>query len=191
MERDAFVQAALSVVNLGANPKHLDMKQAYIDLVAPEEPEGKVNDMLKMSGCGLTVAGIWRMAGVKHYKLNPPYVVGTGVSRLVTLANKVGAWIPFKRDALPDLGDMVLVGDNGDGGIEHVFTIVATGPTCADFESVDGGQRDEEGFQIIRHKRRIWKGQKDVAYVGSDPGSNLLGGRRIIGWADCTKLPSE
>lgn len=190
MERQTIVDMALSVVGLGANPKFPEKKLAYVELIAPGETLGKIRDMIQMSGCGLTVAGIWRKAGVKHYKINTPYIVGTGVSRLVTLAHKVNAWIPYHPTLRPQLGDMVLVGDNGEGGVEHVFTVVAASTNGEDFESVDGGQRDTEGHQVIFHKKRIWKGARDVAFIGNDPGSVKLGGRRIMGWVDCTKLPA-
>ena len=190
MERQTIVDAALSVVGLGANPAQPENKLAYTELIAPSEPEYKIRDMLKMSGCGLTVAGIWRKAGVKHYKLNPPYIVGTGISRLVTLAHKVGAWIPYSKDVTPSLGDMVLVGDNGEGGVEHVYTVVFVSDDGREFESVDGGQKDPKGFQTILHKNRIWKDRRDIAFIGNDPGNNAMG-RKIMGWVDCTKLPTE
>lgn len=190
MERQAFVDAALAVIGLGANPHDKEKLQAYTDLIAPKESAQKIHDMLLMSGCGLTVAGIWRKAGVVNSVLSSPYVIGSAISRLTVLAHHCGAWVNFSKGKYPDLGDMVLIGDNGAGGIEHVYTVVSSDGSGG-LESVDGGQRDSGLYQVILRKKHLWKDQRDISYIGSDPGSAALGGRRIYGWVDCTKLPSH
>jgi hypothetical protein len=183
MERQAFVDAAVAVVGLGANPRHVENRTLYVRLIASGEPTAKTRDMIRMSGCALTVAGIWRTAGVVHTKLEPPYIIGTAVSRLISVARQADAWIPYNEELRPSPGDVVLVGDNKLGGSEHVFTVVES--EGSNLESVDGGQLDLEGYQVIKRKKRLWKGQVDASYSG-----NMLSkGRKIIGWIDCTRLP--
>lgn len=189
-DRQVFVDAAKAIVGLGASPKNPDTRQAYLDLIAPGETDkNKINSMATMSGCGLVVAGIWRAAGVQDPHLTSPYIIGTAVSRLSVLAHSCGAWTNWSADDFPDLGDAVLVGDNGAGGVEHIYTVTYSSYEGTALSSVDGGQRDPNGFQTILAKNRLWKGQKDIAYLGTDPGSNI-NGRKIIGWIDCTKLPT-
>lgn len=187
MERHLFVDAAMAVVGLGANPRFPEKQEAYAQLIAPDELPLKTRDMLRMSGCALTVAGIWRAVGITHTKLNPPYVIGTAVSRLLSIARQVDAWVPYSRGALPRPGDVVLVGDNKTGGTEHVFLVsaIVSSSTGDYLESIDGGQRDAQGYQVIERKKRLWIGQLDAVYTKEV----LSKGRKIIGWVDCTKLP--
>jgi len=183
MERQQFVDAALSVVGLGANPKDPYALVDYTNLIAPGETEQRANSMLSMSDCGLVVAGIWRKAGVVHPSLDPPYIDQTAISRLTTLAHKYGAWVNFSQGSFPEPGDMVLIGDNGAGGTEHVFTVVEISSDGAHLVSVDGGQRDDDHYETILKKNRIWKGQSDL----TPPSSR----RKICGWINCTLLPSS
>lgn len=194
---DRILEEADQVVGLNADPKDGESREHYLNLIAPGETEAMQKSMLEMSGCGLTVAGLWRNAGIKHYKLDPPYIIGTGVSRLVTLAHKVPeAWVNFAEDKLPSLGDMVLVGDNGAGGVEHVYTVTAISSDAElVLESVDGGQRTDrrnpqtgKGFQLILAKKRVWRKGRDLVFSGTDPGANIMGGRKIYGWVDVSKL---
>lgn len=190
-ERQVFVDAARSVIGLGANPKDPEKKDSYSTLISPGESIAMAYDMLQMSGCGLVVAGIWRLSGVVSPKLDPPYIIGSAISRLTTFAHKVGAWTTFRAGIFPQSGDMVMVGDGGSGGVEHVFTVIDIAGDGYALESVDGGQRDSDGFQTVLHKRRIWKGQRDIAYMGNDPGNAIMGGRKIYGWVDVEKLPTS
>jgi hypothetical protein len=189
--RNRTVEIARKMAGLNANPKQPESRRRYVEVIAPGEPDAKAKEMATMSGCGLMVAGIWREAGVNATLLDPPYKVGSGVSRLIQIARATKAWVPFKKGARPQPGDMVLVGDNGAGGVEHVYTIVAVndGPEGLEIESVDGGQRDAERCQLVLLKKRVWKGNRDCVRSGSDPGAALAGGRVIQGWVDVTLLP--
>lgn len=190
--RSKAVEIARAMAGLGANPKKPETRQRYLEVIAPGEPDAKRDEMGTMSGCGLLVAGIWRELGVKAKALEPPYKVGSGVSRLIQIARAAKAWVPFKKDARPAPGDMVLVGDNGAGGVEHVYTVVAVreGEGGIEIESVDGGQRDGERCQLVLLKNRVWKGNRDCVRSGSDPGAAVAGGRVIQGWVDVSRLPT-
>jgi hypothetical protein len=122
-----------------------------------------------MSGCALTVAGIWRNAGVKHPILDNPYVIGTAVSRLITIAKESDAWVPYSSGVFPKAGDAVLIGDNAEGGYEHMYTITKVND-LGDYSTVDGGQPG------VLAKTHTWNGRKD-------------GSRVVQGFIDITKLP--
>lgn len=181
--RDAIVSRALAMRNIGAAPATRD---AYLALIAPGETPNMQDSMAKMSGCGLTIGGFWRDVGIQHPSLDPPYKIGTAVSRLVELGKKMGGWVPYQKGALPSPGDMVLVGDNAGGGIEHVYTVIDA-PSESAIVSVDGGQVDSEGFQVIREKNRDWSSGKDTSQLATEPGWSA-GPRKIIGWVDVSKL---
>jgi hypothetical protein len=182
------VDAAKWATGLTANPA--EDRQSYLDFVGPGESAAMQGSMATMSGCGLTVAGIWRAIGVVHPKLSAPYKPGEGISRLITVARSTNAWRPFTASELPQAGDMVLVGDNtAANGVEHVYTIldqVETDITL--FRTVDGGQI-ENGFQIIKEKQHRWEGQMDFGLASTDPGGKASKGRKIIGWVDVPSLP--
>jgi hypothetical protein len=181
--RERATKAAQSFVGLDANPMDANSRQRYLDVIAPGESASLAAEMALMSGCGLVVAGIWRAAGVSHARLRPTYAVGTAISRLVDIARSAGAWVPFARGIFPGPGDMVLVGGNGKRGPEHVFTVmsIASEQGRVQIQSVDGGQRDENNFETILLKSRVWNGQMDTVAGGPS--------REIVGWIDVSLLP--
>ena len=116
--------------------------------------------------------------------------IGHAIARLLQIARECGAWSLYKRGSLPNPGDMVLVGDNTpSGGVEHVFTVISVDEQKQVLQSVDGGQRSPRGFQTILKKQRSWASGRDVVFEGSDPGSRVVGGRKIIGTINVSKLP--
>jgi hypothetical protein len=188
--RDRVVAYAQSIVGVSANPESPDSRQQYLDLIAPGESEAQQRTLADMSGCGLVVAGIWRELGVTARELDAPYRPGSGISRLVAIARRAGAWIPFSTDERPSPGDAVLVGD-GPGETEHVYTVISVGDVdgAIQVESVDGGQRDAAHQETICAKQRVWRGRRDIVFAGSDPGAASAAGRTITGWIDVSKLP--
>lgn len=170
----------------------------YVDLLGPTESPAMQQYFCdpSTSGCALVIRGLWRKLGVIDRRVFPPYVFGKAISWLVGIARDRGAWYPSKLSSLPNPGDFVLVGGDKvkDGGVEHVFTVltVTTDGTGALITSIDGGQRDQYGNQAIQKKVRRWivRGNSywDVSSQGTDPGSNALGGRRVIGWGDGERI---
>ncbi len=175
--RALVVQCAESVIGLCANPANPISREKYIELIAPGETPAAQAEMAAMSGCGLTVAGIWRKAGLHDRSLDAPYKIGTAISRLMVIAHEHGAWVHYRSDAAPSPGDMVLL-----EGPEHVFTVTQIHASGEGYSltSVDGGERDSEHFELIRHMSRRWSGGHD---------DNGLSRRRIIGWIDVSKFP--
>ncbi len=183
--RTRILAVAPTVVALDADPADPDQRRAYIELIAPGERPSVAAEMANLSGCGLVVAGLWRAAGVEDPQLNAPYRIGSALSRLISIANSVGAWVPFAAGSFPDPGDMILVGDNDTGDVEHVFTVTAITVDeqgAAQIRSVDGGQRDAKGFETILALSRSWRGSIDTVTGHAS--------RRIVGWIDTSLLPS-
>ncbi|KYF87775.1 hypothetical protein BE20_24840 [Sorangium cellulosum] len=186
--RARAVEIARSLAGLSADPRNPEARREYLELIAPGEEPQRAADMARMSGCGLVVAGLWRRLGLEHPLLEPPYKVGTAISRLVEVARARGAWKPYRQGAIPLPGDAVLVGDAGHGEVEHIFTVlgVSTNHRVV-IASVDGGQRID-GHQVILTKKRVWVDGRDIVIAGKDPGAELVGGRRILGWVDLQSL---
>lgn len=176
--RDQAVQVAQSIVGLGDNQADPQNYLRYWGLVAPGETLSMQAEMGDMSGCGLVVAGIWRAVGVWDASLYAPYKVSTGVSRLYNLAVTHGAWVAYSDAQRPSPGDMVLVGAGTTE--EHVYTVIDISADGNSLTTVDGGQSDASGAEIILQKTRTWEGSTDVC------GSSR---RAISGWADITRLP--
>lgn len=170
--RSIFADLALSVDGLGGAP---DTRDAYLELIGPNESEQMRRDMLQMNGCALTVRGLWRRAGVQHSLLTRPYRVGMAVADVVQIAKDADAW---RTSGEPLVGDVFLV-DN----LEHVGTVIER-PTGSSVISVDGGQRDGLGNQLIRQRSRVLT---DGIMFGND-GINNGQARRLIGYCDCTAL---
>lgn len=169
--RDAILDEAERVQDLSANPKDQEVREQYLDLIAPGEDENKRRDMAVMSGCALVVAGLWRGAGIVHPLLDPPYKIGSAVTRLIQIAQREWAWKPYHLGDLPEVGDMVLI--ESDRGVEHVYTVLDVEE--GSIHSIDGGQRDEEGYQAIKIKDRVWDKGRDTVTQGTEPGPAVEG----------------
>lgn len=155
--RYGHVERAQAVVGLGAH----DLPP-YLDLIAPNAVdranERTCRDLASMSGCALVVRGLWVRGGIRAPKLIAPYKVGRAVADVVAVATEAGALRAPVEPLRP--GCVVVV-----GGPEHVLTVTSIqGSTVV---SVDGGQRDEQGRQVIRERRRELQG-------------TTLGGRPIL-----------
>lgn len=169
-------------------------KDKYYDLIAAGENAGTQQAMGTMSGCALSIRGFWRLFGLDDKRITGPYKPGMAVIWLQQIAQERKAWFHAAPDTLPGAGDMVLVGgDKGkDGGVEHVFTVLEMSTDPIVIQSIDGGQVDGAGKQIIKKKQRTWRLQNggfwDVVFQGTDPGSAAAGGRRVQGWACVSKI---
>ncbi len=170
--RSVFANNALAVEGLGGAP---ESRAAYLDLIGPGESDSMLRDMLQMNGCALTVRGLWRVAGVRHPILNRPYKVGMAVADVVQIARDADAW---RTTGEPLVGDVFLI-DN----LEHVGTVVDR-PNASQVVSIDGGQRDSVGNQLIRRRSRVLT---DGVMFGND-GVNDGAARRLIGYCDCVAL---
>ncbi|WP_434042230.1 MULTISPECIES: hypothetical protein [Sorangium] len=135
-------------------------RERYIELVGGGETPQRARELATLSGCALTVRGMWRRLGIDHPILRAPYRTGHAVADLVEIARGAEALLEA-RDGLPALhdGDVVIVGGGPEyGGPEHVWTVLdATGQDYPErgrhlIWGLDGGQRDEHGAQCVRRK---------------------------------------
>jgi hypothetical protein len=197
--RDAIVRFLDLVTHydgIGARTDH----ERYLELIAAGESPEVAEAMSRESGCALVVRGFWRLFGIADRRLAAPYVPGKAIAWLVALARERGAWVEARPDALPGIGDTVLVGGDpaADGGVEHVFTVLELQPDPLTIRTLDGGQVDEDKGQIICRKERTWavRGSSvwDVVSSGTDPGaasSPRGGGRRVKGWVAFDALAGD
>lgn len=170
--RSIFAENARAVDGIGGAPATRD---EYLDLIGPNESDMMRRDMLQMNGCALTVRGLWRQAGVNHQLLQRPYRIGMAVADVVQIAKDADAW---RTSGEPLVGDVFLI-DN----LEHVGTVIDR-PNPSQIVSVDGGQRDGAGFQLIRRRSRVLT---DGVMFGND-GVNDGVRRTLIGYCDCVAL---
>ncbi len=157
------------------------------------------HDMLGMSGCALTIRGLWRWAGIVHAILQRPYVLQHAMSDLEVIARERGAWrdaAEMGRGVYPKPGDAVILGKGTLN--EHVFTVLGIreiGSGLVQLCSVDGGQRDRKRNETIKRFDRTWaitdskdsiKGAFDaVLHVEGEPIHPV---RRVTGWIDLEVL---
>lgn len=172
--RQKFADNALSAVGLGAAPS---VRDQWLAIVAPNESDQMRTAMLGMNGCALLVRGLWRQMGVSHVLLENPYRVGMAVADVVQIAKDAGAWVPG-AGGQPQVGDVFLI-----DGPEHVGTVIDR-PDDTTILSVDGGQRDAQGFEAVKTRQRVNTG---VAWFGND-GVNDGVRRDLIGYVDCEAL---
>ncbi len=201
--RRSFVELADAMCGVGAAP---DRREEYLALVAPDEPPAMREAMTTaivgggrgMSGCALVVRGLWRRAGVVHPRLAAPYVIGRAVQDVYAIAKEAGALrgassllaappLPgdvFCVDAPEHVGIVVEVTDvdqvRGGGAIGGGVQIA----------SVDGGQRDAAGWQLVRRRERRFR-RGAGALVTTSPARPGLptGTRRTLLWGvDCWRV---
>lgn len=154
--RTRMKSLAEDVVGLGAGDPG-----PYLDLIGADESEAMRAAMLSMSGCGLTVRGLWRRYGLKDARLEAPYQPGQVIADLVAMAKEADAWHEG-ASGLPELneGDVVYVSEP-----DHVGTIVRAerpGDGSVHVTTVDGGSQDAAGRQLIVKWDRAFAVDGDV-----------------------------
>lgn len=205
-KRLAVCMAAENAVGLAAvGPT----REAYLDLIAKGETRARREEMAKMSGCALVVAGLWRVAGVRSPHLEAPYKTGSAISRLVSLARASEAMVAVSDVKMLRPGDMVLMGKNQPprprsddrellvawekacaqvlttwGGGEHVFTVLSVDLQGGTVTSVDGGQLLPGGgpFAVRKVTRHFALRERDQLWFG---------GRRMVGLVVVDRLPFQ
>jgi hypothetical protein len=98
----------------------------------------------------LVVRAFWRLAGIDDARLRAPYKVGTAVELLYAMALEAGAILTLLNDAEPTPGDVFLLTSP-----EHVGTFIdSSAGSYTVWHSVDGGQRDVGGGELVTHVQR-------------------------------------
>lgn len=168
---DAFAaQARIDILTLahgyvGCSARPDDVER-YNDLIAHSETPDRAAQLDRESSCALTIRGLWREYGVRDPRVDQAYHDTRAIADLVAMAREAGAWRTGHLDEL-GAGDFVLL-----GGSEHVLTVVAI--AAGTIHSIDGGQRDDHGFEAVLERQR--------QLVFNSSGA-LLGGRPVMGWA--------
>ena len=141
------------------------------------------------STCGFAVRAAERDAGIADPWLQPPYRprMGHVIEDLLTYARSKGAWADATPGRVtlgrfPVRGSMVAIGDSS--GVTHVYIVtsitVSADGTHATITSVDGGQTDAAGKQLIGTRDRVWTLQ-GATWVDSPAGAIQ---RIVYGWTD-------
>lgn len=179
--RDDVVAYAHTLDGLGAAPADPDRRAAYLDVIARDESPERCNEMARMSGCELVMRGILRRF-IRHPRLEARYISGRAGADLLEIARQAGGAFAWRRKA-PEPGDILIIGGGTDGGgPEHAYMVLSVGPDPDDddvllIHGLDGGQRDDDGFQIITTREHVLRQGTDRASDGNDPGG---GARRKI-----------
>lgn len=152
--RKRIIDIARSVVGLSAgNPATL---QAFTRMlgVPPAAgfelnvPYSTVDGRTRgVSTCALVAREILHRAGVDSPTLEAPYVVGSGITDMMTLAQKVGAWRPGGSGYTPVPGDVIVFPG-------HVATVVEMDSKTGLYRTVDGGTTCEQNLQCIQYRNR-------------------------------------
>lgn len=180
---ERIVKAALSIDGLSAAPDKVEAFEGF--LRGGVETAAMAHSMAtdpRSSTCGLVVRCLWRLAGVDMPELYRPYRPGFALAELEEFAKSVGAW-RSGRDSVfqAKAGDAAFLVEPGGG---HVFTLVEDSWIESPFHSVDGGQVDGAGHQLVLRKERYW--WDDQADIIDETGGRK---RVVLGSVDVSKLP--
>jgi hypothetical protein len=175
--RDTVVQYAQSLAGLSAAQSTY---LRYVGIVAAGENLTTQASMAHMSGCGLTVAGIWRGSGYRGAALDAPYKVETAISRLIQIGQSAGGYVAYQSGALPSPGDMVYIGESPN---EHVYTVISVdkqGESVV-IQSIDGGYPGSAGSDnSIASSQHVWTNGRDSDLYKKN--------RTINGWIVVTRV---
>lgn len=152
-----------------------ESRDRYLELIAPHETPRRAAEMATMSGCALVQLGILR-AFIDHPLLAATYRTGMAFGDLLAIARQAGAL--HGPDRSLEGGDLVMVGDLGDGvggGPGHVWMALAELGEDDQVDGLDGGQRTGSGQQLVQVRRHELVDDYDRAGA-TDPG----GGRRRL-----------
>lgn len=156
VSNDEMVAKARSLVGVGMTTD----PARYRELVAAGESASMAAEMCKMSGCALAIRGMWRELELDDPRVRPPYKAGMAIAWIVGIARARNAWQPLGRSVAqmvwPEPGDVVLVGGRDAGGPEHVYVVDVVDQKTGRLTTIDGGQRDATGRQVIQRKTRRW-----------------------------------
>jgi hypothetical protein len=163
----------------------------YTAVILPNDPphQAKAHACLQVvkmfSSCALVGLAYYRAIGVQHPLLSAPYLgKNTAVTQVVSIASAFGAWRLPVPSTSPDVGDVVLIGKNGDPNwgvpsYEHVVVIV--GRATDGLAAIEGGQGrggaqiGATTYNVIDISGRLWL-------------STPRGRRRIAGWCSGAAL---
>ncbi len=172
VDRVQVIVFAMSLDGLGANPRDPETRAHYISLIAPVEPPAYATALADKSGCELVMRAVLREF-ISHQLLEHPYRNGKAGEDLRTIAQESGALHGPERD--PEPGDIVIVGGGSDGGgPEHAWM------SLGGIEGLDGGQRDDQRYQVIRIRNHDIVNGWERGHLSNDPGGGMRRKIRLV-----------
>ncbi len=159
---------ARCLAGLSASPACPATRAAYLNLIAPCETPERAAEMAMMSGCALVALAVLRHF-IAHGRLEAPYRTGEAMADLVAIGREACALRP--TGSAPQPGDVVIVGGGTDGGgPEHAWTALSVAwdpyePTVT-VQGLDGGQRDDLGYETIVLRDHVIVGATDSTVPG-------------------------
>jgi len=189
---DMLLEIAHQQVGHSADPADPSSRDHFLNLIGYGEPKYKQDAMASsMSTCGLVAAGILWMWGIRSRRISPPYRSTTAISRMYALGADSNAlrWPKVLNGEIvewPEGGDILLIGDNGLGGSEHMYMSMEVKPEQGEIISVDGGQKNVRGHQAVHRRHRRWSVRDgrviDQVFRNDTTGSTTLGSPRVVQW---------
>lgn len=164
--------------------------RAYLDLVGPFEPPDIAAAMREQWGCALVMRGLFRLAGVYHPRLSPPYRIGQAMADVVRVGYAQAdmgprPWTQATRTTTPadvPMGAVVII---GQGSSTHVLCVVDVSPDADRWTTVEGVR--EGGRPTVRTLSRAVK-TSGGQMLTHDKGA---GWRTVRGWIDPALLAYE
>ena len=192
--------AALAVQGADARTRMVALARSYVGcsqadpdrwlglLAGPGDTDGPIRQWMMApttSSCALVARGLLRLAGCRHPLLLARARVGHPMEDLEAIGKDAGAWVPARQrgDRLPGPGDPVVL-ESATGG--HAFLLDALEPAdgrLCRIASVDGGQKDAAGRQLICQMHRTWTAVG--AGIVDDNGHRA---RQVHGWVDVERV---
>lgn len=143
--RDALGRIAKGIDGLDSASPDAAIQRAYEAFVLPHDADPwRRAGADQLSSCALVALSVLECLGATATTIGIPYAprLGRAVADVVQAGRELGAWVDATRaDAPSPSGPFVaLIGDNGAGGLEHVFIGLDGLDKDGEVRVVEGGQ---------------------------------------------------
>lgn len=170
---DLVLEIASSCVGMSAHPAEgrideFEALMGYGETAAVKHAMSSFRDPIhgnSVSTCGLFVRGVlWEAAHDANpdapnvAELAPPYKPATVFNQLRSLANRMGAWVEWRKGNLPEPGDFVIVDLPMPSAHVFIASSVTAAGEGASIEAIEAGQVTLlGGYQAVRRKLHTWR----------------------------------
>ena len=143
--RDALGRIAKGIDGLDSASPSPSVQRAYEAFVLPHDADPwRRAGADQLSSCALVGLSVMECLGARASTIGIPYAprLGRAVADVVQAGRELGAWVDATQaDAPSPSGPFVaLIGDNGAGGLEHVFIGLDGLDKDGEARVVEGGQ---------------------------------------------------
>lgn len=191
--RDALERIAKGIDGLDSASPSPSVQRAYEAFVLPHDADPwRRAGADQLSSCALVALSVLECLGAQATTIGIPYAprLGRAVADVVQAGRELGAWVDSTRaDApLPSAPIVALIGDNGAGGLEHVFIGLDGLDKDGEVRVVEGGQASlyAAGYRIATGVYQVQTrapGQTWCRRIA--PKANTW--RRLRGYVDLTR----